>query len=238
MVWEKFKEFFHESWHVKMQPFIESEACDNIYKHLKSESRRGKTIAPLSHNVYRCFKETSLDDLKVVIVGMAPYHTLLHGQIIADGLLMGCSSTKILQPSLKQYYGAIEKEFADGLSLTAFQDPDVRFLAEQGVLMLNASLTTEISKAGSHMELWEPFIKYVFEEILAVTGVPVIFLGKEAAKFEKYMPPFSWHFEISHPASASYRNVQWDSEGVFKKVNKILKDVNGFEINWVNKLPF
>ena len=238
MVWEKFKHLFHESWHVKMQPFIESEECNTIYKFLKSESQRGKKIAPLSPNVYRCFLETSLDDLKVVMLGMAPYHTIKHGITIADGLLMGCSVTNELQPSLEKYYGAIEKEFSNGLDLLSYKNPDVSFLAKQGVLMFNASLTTEIGKAGSHMELWEPFTRYVFENILATTGVPVIFLGKEAAKFEKYTPPFSWHFVISHPASASYKNTEWDSEGVFTKVNKILKDNNGFTINWIDKLPF
>ena len=94
MKWELFKEHFHESWHSKMQPFIESEACDNIYKYLKAESRRGKRIAPLSSVMYRCFKETSLDDLKVVMMGMCPYHTFKYDEPVADGLLMGCSVTE------------------------------------------------------------------------------------------------------------------------------------------------
>ena len=55
MIWDNFKDMFHESWHDKMKPFIESEECDKIYVHLKSESKRGKTIVPFSHNVYRCF---------------------------------------------------------------------------------------------------------------------------------------------------------------------------------------
>jgi hypothetical protein len=41
MNWEKFKELFHESWHVKMRPFIESKECDDIYEFLKKESKRG-----------------------------------------------------------------------------------------------------------------------------------------------------------------------------------------------------
>ncbi len=53
MEWNKFKDKFHESWHAKMRPFIESEECDKIYAFLKSESKRGKTIAPLSQNVWR-----------------------------------------------------------------------------------------------------------------------------------------------------------------------------------------
>ena len=159
MNFEKFKELFHESWHNKIQPFIESEECDAIYKFLKAESQRGKKIAPLSSNVYRCFAETPLDDVKVVLLGMCPYHTLKHNAPVADGLLMGCRNTMELQPSLKQFYDAIERELYNGLAVMAYKDPDVTYLAKRGVLMLNAALTTEINKAGSHIELWEPFTK-------------------------------------------------------------------------------
>lgn len=238
MNWEHFKHYFHESWHAKMQPFIESEACDEIYKFLKAESKRGKKIAPVSADTYKAFKLTKLDDLKVVMLGMCPYHTFKNGVPIADGLLMGCSNTGIAQPSLDQFYSAVEKELYNGLALKYDKPADVSFLAEQGVLMLNAALTTEMNKAGSHIAIWEPFTKYVFEEILFYTGVPIIFLGKDAAKFKKYLPPMNWSFTLSHPASASYKNTEWDSEGVFKQVNKILKDNNGFSISWLDDLPF
>lgn len=239
MNWEKFKDQFHESWHLKMQPFIESEACDNIYKFLKSESQRGKKIAPLSSNVYRCFLETPLTDMKAVLVGMAPYHTLKQGSPVADGLLMGCSTTGMLQPSLQQFYDAIEREMYDGLcTYCDKQNPDVSYLAHQGVLMFNASLTTEINKAGSHMDIWEPFTKYVLEEIIAPTMVPVVFLGKDAAKYARYTNPFAYTFVTTHPASAAYRNTDWESGDVFKMVNKVLKDNNGEEILWLDGTPF
>ena len=117
MNWDKFKENFHESWHLKMQPFIESEACDKIYAYLKKESQRGKSIAPLSINVYRCFMETPLDEVKVVMLGMCPYHSLKQGFPVADGLLMGCSTTGLLQPSLEKFYQGIEIELYNGLNL-------------------------------------------------------------------------------------------------------------------------
>jgi hypothetical protein len=144
----------------------------------------------------------------------------------------------VLQPSLEQFYGAIERELYDGLDLKHFKNPDVSYLAHQGVLMLNAALTTEIGKAGSHIELWEPFTKYLFEEVLYYSGAPVIFLGKDASKYKKYCAPFTWTFTLSHPASASYKNTDWDSEGAFGKVNKILKDNNNFNIEWLDMLPF
>jgi uracil-DNA glycosylase len=235
MQWEKFKDQFHESWHAKVRPFIESEQCDKIYEFLKKESKRGKKIAPLSSNVFRAFRETSLDNLKVVMMGMCPYHTSIGGEYVADGLLMGCSITGKLQPSLEQFYKAIERELYEDVKHE--KTPDVRYLANQGVLMLNAALTTEINKAGSHIALWEPFTRYLFEHVLDTAGVPIIFLGKDAAKYERYVPPFTWSFTLSHPASASYKNTDWDTEGVFGKVNKILKDNNNYKIWWLYEEP-
>jgi uracil-DNA glycosylase len=235
MNWINFKDQFHESYHQKIKPFIESQECDLIYEHLKQRSRKGHKIAPSSSLTYRCFRETPLDEIKVVMMGMAPYHTVKHGEYVADGLLMGCSVTDYLQPSLEQFYTGIENELYDGLTLNHWKNPDVLHLAKQGVFMYNASLTTEVNKPGSHLEVWHPFTKYVFENIIGYLGVPIIFLGKDAAKFEKYLPPFTWTFTLSHPAAAAYKGTQWSSEGVFTKVNKILKDNNNFEIKWLQE---
>jgi len=131
MKWESFKSQFHESWHSKMQPFIESEECNKIYEHLKERSRRGHKIAPLSSNVFRCFLETPLTDLKVIMMGTCPYHTEKNGIFIADGLLMGCSTTETLQPALNQFYEGIEKELYNGLNLNYIKNFDVSFLAKQ-----------------------------------------------------------------------------------------------------------
>ncbi len=236
MIWENFKPFFHESWHKKMQSFVESEECDRIYAFLKKEGRRGKKIAPLSFDTWRCFKETSYDELKVAIFGLSPYHTFRKGLPVADGLLMSCVNGGKLQPSLEKFYEAIERELYDGLHLTYEKTLDTSYLARQGVLMGNISLTCEMNKAGSHIALWEPFMKYLLEEVLFGTGVPIVFLGKEAGKYEKYVPPFTWHFTVSHPANSSYMNVDWETDGLFRKINKILKDSNGYEIQWLKTI--
>jgi uracil-DNA glycosylase len=237
MNWDKFKDNFHESWHDKMRPFIESAECDEIYAYLKKEAGRGKKIAPLSANVFRAFKETPFTNLKVVMMGMCPYHTAINGVPVADGLLMGCSVTGKLQPSLDKFYRGVEIELYNGLNLNKMVDPDVSYLAEQGVLMLNAALTTEINKAGSHIALWEPFVKHFFN-CIETEGAPIIFLGKDAAKYKKLVGPFKWSFVTTHPASAAYKQCDWDTEGTFGKVNKVLKDNNNFEIKWMEEIPF
>lgn len=233
MDFSKFKSQFHPSWHAKMRPFIESEQCDKIYAYLKAESKRGKRVAPLSMHVWRCFLETPLDDLKVVLVGLCPYHTLKNDVPVADGLLMGCSITEQLQPTLDQFYTGIEKEYYNGLNFDIIKDPDVSHLAHQGVLMFNAALTTEINKAGSHLDAWEPLVKYLFEEVINHLGIPIVFLGKDAAKYKKYTGIFAHTFELSHPASASYKGSEWDTEGVFSKVDILLEENNGFSVQWV-----
>jgi len=230
MLWENFEHLFHPSWYRKLRPFIESEACDEIYAFLKSEVKRGRSLAPLSSNVWRAFKETPFDDIRVIVVGMAPYHTFIDNKPIADGLCLSCSITGKLQPSLEQWYSEIQKQLYQGT--TIIKEPDLKFLATQGVLLLNASLTTEKDKAGSHMKIWSGFMKYLFEKVLDVIGVPMVFLGQEAAKYERYASPFTWRFIVSHPASASYKGSEWDSEEVFKKVNKVLRESFGTRINW------
>lgn len=233
---DKFVPLFGDWWPV-IEPFFIMGGFDPIYEQLKKDSRRGKKIAPLSSNVYRCFIETPIDELKVVMLGFCPYHTFMDGNPVADGLLMGCSVTGKLQPSLEQFYGALEEDLYNGLNLRANKYADVSYLANQGVLMLNAALTTEMNKAGSHLKIWEPFIKYIFENAIAPSRVPVVFLGKEASKFKRYMAPLTWGFELSHPASASYKNTQWGSEKTFSKLNRIMIDEKRQLINWMSEDP-
>lgn len=235
MNWEKFKERFHPSWHESMKPFIESKECDDIYVFLKSESQRGKLIAPLSDDTFRCFKETPFDEVKIVFIGLCPYHTTFNGVPIADGLFMGCSYSKTLQPTLENFYNTIQKEVYGGLALDRDMSPDVSYLAHQGILMCNAALTTEIGKAGSHLAIWEPFMKYLISDVLVTKHVPIVFFGKEASKLSKYVGIFSHYFKLSHPASASYNGNDWSSEGIFEKLNSYLDFVYNIKIDWLKK---
>lgn len=229
--WEEFEPLFG-TWSAKIKPFFDSGGFDPIYKRLKDLTKRGKKIAPLSTDTFRCFIETPYDDLKVIMMGLSPYHTFRGSKPVADGLLMSCSSTNRAQPSLDQFYKALMTEF-NYHSEDVLQPYDLSYLAHQGVLLFNASLTVEKDKAGSHLDLWEPFTRYIFEHVVDTSGVPIIFLGKEAAKFRRWVAPFTWSFEVSHPASAAYQHMDWDSEQVFTNVSKILKGNNNIEIKWI-----
>lgn len=237
MEWTKFKPYFHESWHNKIKPFIESKECDKIYEFLKKEGGRGKKIAPSFLNTYRAFLETPLNELKVVLLSYCPYHTFINGAPVADGLAFSCSITRKMQPSLDVFYQGLECDLNKCLNLNYIKNPDLTYLAKEGVLLWNCSLTVEMNKAGSHQELWEPFTKYVLQECLAYTGVPIIFIGKDASYYKKYVTPLTHGhiFEIEHPAYAARINADWDTKGAFSKVSRIVKENNGYSINWFNE---
>lgn len=242
--WESFEPLFG-TYSNRFKKFFDDGGFDPIYERLKFDSLRGKRVAPLSTNVFRCFQETPIDEIKVVLVGYCPYYTFAGWSDkfspntdinkpskiypVADGLALSCSVTKRLQPSLEQFYNALFLEFG----VEGIKDPDLLYLAKQGVLLLNSALTTEEGKPGSHSEIWNPFMQYLFEEVLTTNGIPIILLGKEAQKLKRYIMPFTWIFELPHPTSSAYNNSQWCSDQVFTNCNKILKDNNNTTINWV-----
>lgn len=229
---EKFAPLFGDWW-IKIKPFFLSGGFDEIYEFLKKEARRGKLIAPLSENVYRAFTETSYKDVCVVIVGYCPYHSFVEGKPVADGLAFSCGVTNRLQPSLTSWYEGIEHDVYNGLAV--HKQPDLSFLARQGVMLLNSSLTVEKNKPGSHQDLWHPFMKYLMEEVFSYTGIPIVFVGKDAEFYERYTMPITHGpvFKIEHPSFAARNFTTWDTQGVFTKLNKYLKQVNNIEIKWI-----
>lgn len=234
MLFKNFEHHFHESWHSKIQPFIESKECDEIYEYIKTRSKKGHKIAPSSSLTWECFKKTSLSELKVIIVGLCPYHTFSkEGYPVADGLSFSCSITNKLQPSLEEFYNGLEEDLYNGLNLDYYKSPDLSYLAEQGVLLLNMGLTVEKDKPGSHNKIWEPFIEYFFDKVVGYTGIPVILLGKEAHKAERYITPFTHIFKCEHPSFAARNRVLWDTKKSFSKVNQIIKENNNYTIKWL-----
>jgi len=237
MNWESFKNKFHESYHEIMQPFIKSTECDAIYAFLKSESGRGAQVAPQSINTFRAFKETPLDELKCVLMFQDPYFVYKDEIPVADGLALGCSISKKLQPTLKQFYSGIEDELFNGLNLDwDMNQYDVSYLAKQGVLMLNASLTVEKNKAGSHKYIWKPFTDYVIKNIINPTKVPTVLFGKDAQEYEHLFT--NDVLKVSHPASASYNGNKWDTKGTFKKLNEIIWEQQKDTVVWLDGIPF
>ena len=254
---EKFRTKFHYSWWEKMKPFFQTQEAYNIYQFLKKESAKGATIFPLSKDTYNAFSYCSYGMLSVVIIGMEPYSTTKQGNVIADGMAFSNSYTGKrygIQPSLRYFW----KGIANDLGYKEYtKEPNLAFLALQGVLLLNTSLTVEMSSIGSHLKLkkdqfptsnlWEEFQKFLLKEVLGTyTGMVYILMGKNAQSLERYINPDENHiFKTEHPSyAARQENSEWDAGKVFSKTNRVLKDNNIEEIHWIyedfqeNGLPF
>lgn len=226
-------------WSRFFKNFIESEKFDEIFKTLKS--RKGKVnTAPEANDLFRCFATCDPDNLKVVIVGISPYHTFTkQGKCAADGLALSCSKTRVLQPSLTMFYEDLERTYNDTIDPTMILETDLEYLSKQGVLLYNIGLTVQEGKPCSDNLLWADFNRYFFEEIINTSfrGLPILFLGIESHKSANYLLPMvHYPFLLSHPASAAHNGSNiWNSKGVWLDVDRILQQNNGTKIRWYKR---
>ncbi len=240
-----FSEQFHESWYEKIQPIIESPEVYEIFQHLKSESKRGKKLTPLSQDLFKSF-QIDLNKLKVVLVGLDSYPQYFNNKPAANGIAFDCRNYGRVSPSLEKLYEAWKNDcYLDKpseLELVDWNNLSLQYLVDQGVMLTNAGLCTEKDKPGKYIDLWKPFWKLVYEQVFATeAGLIFIYLGREAQKLREYTVPFSHHLLMcEHPASSAYNNREMIHNNVFSKANLILKNNNGeqAQIEWLDVLPF
>lgn len=218
-------------WAEKLAPFIITPEFDAIFEFLKKEGRAGKTICPQAKDVFRAFRETPYNRLKAVFLLQDPYHQIRNGKMVADGIPMSCSNTGILQPSLELFYDGMEENLGKKVGRNA----DLTYLCNQGILLLNTSLTVELHKAGSHQGVWTKFMDYLIGDILNYysPGLCVVAFGKHAQGTAKDMIPFLHnYFDVEHPAAASYKNRKWIHDNVFTQINVVMKHNMNEKIYW------
>jgi uracil-DNA glycosylase len=214
-------------WDRILKSFIYSSDFDYIIENLAKQSNAGERFTPPLKYIFRAFEECPLDKLKIVIIGQDPYPQL--GS--ADGIAFSCGLKGTPEKSLKFIFAEIERTIFGGFP--SHQDPDLKRWANQGVLLLNTSLTTTVNKIGRHLNLWEPFIGYILDYFnMHHKDVIYIYMGKKARNWADMIDIDTYKFFVSHPASAAYNGSKWDCQDVFNKVNKILEDRKLDKINW------
>ena len=113
----------------------------------------GETVYPPPKFIFRAFDLCPFEKVKVVILGQDPYH----GPKQANGLCFAVSEGVALPPSLQNIFKEIRSDFCEGQTFTK-HDGNLTRWAEQGVLLLNATLTVKARMAGSHQGRgWEQF---------------------------------------------------------------------------------
>ena len=219
-------------WGRQLKMFLLSDEFYKILKTLYTDSQNKKRFTPTLKDVFKAFEECPYDELKVIIVGQDPYPRAG----VADGIAFSCSNTEKVEKELKFFYEELERTF----EVIVEKNPDLKYISNQGVLMLNTALTCEVSKVGTHIDLWKPFMINLFDQLGTYnTGLVYIFLGQKAKEWSKHVPNSNYKFFAPHPVVAAYGKGYWNTGGLFKNVNKILKNNYDIEINWYEKeLPF
>lgn len=138
------------SWLSRLAPEFEQPYMQQLKRFLQQEKAAGKVIYPPGEDMFNALNATEFDDVKVVILGQDPYH----GPGQAHGLCFSVRPEVAVPPSLQNIY----KELASDLGISPPGHGYLQSWAEQGVLLLNATLSVEAGNAGSHQKKgWEEF---------------------------------------------------------------------------------
>lgn len=213
------KRFFHEE--QKKRYYID------IMQFLISEQQQNKTIYPPQEDIFNAFNYCAKNDIKVVIIGQDPYHD--KGQ--AHGLSFSVQPYVKTPPSLRNIYKELSSD------IPGFEIPNHGFLkswAEQGVLLLNTSLTVQAHKPASHSKIgWEIFTDSVIKHINNELDSLVFLLWGSHAQTKSVFIDESKHkiLKSVHPSPFSaHRGFLGNKH--FSETNKWLKEHNIKEINW------
>ncbi|TQR08761.1 uracil-DNA glycosylase [Psychrobacillus soli] len=189
---------------VELQSFLDKEYAEQM-------------IYPMRQNIGSAFRETSFDEVKVVILGQDPYH----GEGQAHGMSFSVMPGVAVPPSLRNML----KELADDLGCPIPSNGYLLKWAEQGVLLLNTVLTVRAGAANSHKGMgWETFTDKVIEK-LSEREKPIIFvLWGRPAQMKKKLIDTKKHtiLEAPHPSPLSAHRGFFGSKP-YSKINEQLE---------------
>lgn len=183
-------------------------------------------VYPPKELIFRALELTTLEKVKVVILGQDPYH----GKGEANGLAFSVNKGIKLPPSLRNIY----KELETDLGIKPALHGDLTSWAKQGVLLLNSVLTVKKDKPGSHRNMgWEEYTDSIIKEISDKRENIVFILWGKYAQSKKDLIDGKKHLIIfsSHPSPFSARKGFFGSKP-FSKVNKYLTKNGQSKIDW------
>lgn len=205
----------------KSQPYFKS-----ILEFLAKEKKAGKVIYPDQNELFSAFKETPYDQLKVVILGQDPYH----GPGQAHGMAFSVKPGVKPPPSLKNIF----KELASDLGLPIPNHGYLKKWANQGVLLLNTSLSVEESKPQSHADIgWTLFTDNVIRQLNNYPHGLVFLLWGAHAKNKRALIDEKKHLVLTAPHPSPFSAHQgFLGCHHFSKANDFLKTHGRMPIDW------
>lgn len=213
---------FGIGWYNQLMPCFGQPWWKALHQNVK---KRYAQICPVPDQMFRAFRETPFEDLKVVIIGQDPYPSE-H----ADGLAFSTSKDH-LPKSLQMIYKELEREYGSKPS-----SGDLSTWAQQGVLLLNTSLSVDLGRPGSHSNFgWQYLIHAVLKAAVGKDDMIIVAWGSPAQRVTQPYEQTAHVLKASHPMAEIYSNggLKFIGNGHFSKINQLLTQNNKQPIQWI-----
>ncbi len=215
-----------ESWLKALEDEFHQTYFSELKKAIVADKLNSITVYPTESEIFNAFNAAPFDKVKVVIIGQDPYHGV--GQ--AHGLCFSVKHGVKTPPSLQNIY----KELAKDLGCSIASHGNLQQWADQGVLLLNATLTVKASIANSHKKIgWQQFTDAVINKLSAERKGLVFLLWGKFAQKKGALVDASKHYILKapHPSPFSARKGFFGCQH-FSKTNELLVAQGKEPIDW------
>jgi uracil-DNA glycosylase len=220
------KFYLEETWQKVLKEELKQPYISELEKFLENEYSQ-YSIFPPEDLIFDAFRKTPFNKVNAVILGQDPYHKIEQARGLAFSVPKGIA----IPPSLRNIYKALQNDFEN------FKIPtngDLSPWADQGVLLLNTTMTVRENQAGSHQKHgWERFTDKVIQ-LLSDKKESIIFLlwGNSAKEKTKLIDTNKHHILTAvHPSPLSAHH-GFLTCGHFSKTNELLKNQGKEPIDW------
>ncbi len=215
----------HPSWKPHLQEEFKKDYFKELVDFVRTEYQT-KTIYPPPNSIFRAFELCHFEKVNVVILGQDPYH----GEGQANGLCFSVNEDVSMPPSLQN----IHKEIHNDTGAPMPKSGNLDHWAHQGVLLLNATLTVQAGRAGSHQKKgWEKFTDAVIAKLSEKKENLIFLLWGKYAQEKGAVIDNEKHFILSasHPSPFSAHNGFFGCKH-FSKTNELLKFLGKPKVQW------
>lgn len=216
----------HPSWKVRLEEEFGKPYFEELTDFVKSEYTN-TTCYPPGKQIFAALENSPFEEVKVVILGQDPYH----GRGQAHGLCFSVNDGILHPPSLINIF----KEIEDDLDIPYPKSGNLLRWSQQGVLLLNATLTVRAHNAGSHQNKgWEKFTDAIIKIISHEKSDVVFLLWGGYAKKKMGLIDSSKHYVLTsgHPSPLSANRGYWFGNKHFSRTNSLLEQAGKNSIQW------
>ncbi len=214
------------SWKQVLQEEFEKPYFKLLMDFVKDEYASNQCFPP-EEEIFSAFNHTPFSEVKVVIIGQDPYH----GPGQSHGLCFSVKENIAIPPSLKNIF----KEISEDIEASIPDSGNLTRWADQGVLLLNATMTVRARQAGSHQKKgWEKFTDVVIEKLSKEKVGLVFMLWGGPAKKKGAKVDIKKHkvLQSGHPSPLAANRGYWFGNKHFSATNTYLKEIGSQPINW------